>query len=782
MEVNKEEALKAKEIAEKRFAEKDFIDAVNYAMKAKSLYPDLEGISQMIATFEVYAATEYRFCGELDHYSILGLKPTSSKDAVKRQYKKMAVLLHPDKNKCVGADGAFKLVSEAMSLLSDTTKRSFYDLQRNKHLATAVNQPNYSTVHTGGVTTSHGRLDTFWTVCTSCKVQYEYLRKYVNKRLSCKNCRGVFIAVESGAAPANGSFPYTPSPWPFVPSNGHSNHGITYVPNNGTLFPTNGAPGFHAGHGYEFVSNVSFQWSAYSGTSAGVVSPHGSSSAISPDVVYQSNGKIKKAGARPKLRVNGKRPMKSAVVNVDLNVSASYDERPKIKRNGTEKKRKLVVGQTFRVGDNDRVSKPASEAILANGNGSIGHDQKFPSSADDPTRRCSMAPAFDARKMLIGKARTEILKKLEEMKAASEAAATVKNTKKQVEVVVAAASLKKTKRHVEVEVAAASLKKTKRRVDVGQSKGAAGHQLETKKSEPHFPRDPEPQNMPVPDSDFHNFDEDRSEECFKPKQIWALYDEDGMPRLYCLVREVVTVKPFKLLITYLSSKTDSEFGPVNWLDSGFTKSCGNFRARHLDVVEHVNIFSHLLSRTKAARGGIVQIYPKGGDIWALYRNWSKDWDSSTPDEVRHQYQMVEVLDDYSEEIGVCVSPLVKLAGFRSVYRTDTDRSAILWIPRREMLRFSHQVPAWLLDAEETNLPGKCWDLDPAATPEGLLNAATPDEQLHAATPDEQLHAATPDELPQTATRDKLPHAATRDELLHAVTPDERIHAAGEAEA
>ncbi|XP_050380932.1 uncharacterized protein LOC126798131 [Argentina anserina] len=772
MEINKEEALKAKEIAEKRFAEKDFIDAKNYAVKAKSLYPDLEGISQMVATFEVYAATEYRSCGEIDHYSILGLKPTSSKDAVKKQYKKMAVLLHPDKNKCVGADGAFKLVSEAWTLLSDTTKRNFYDIQRNKHLTTAVNQPNYSTVHTGGLSTSHSRLDTFWTVCTSCKVQYEYLRKYVNKRLSCKNCRGVFIAVESGAAPANGSFPYTP--WPYVSGNGHSNHGVTYVPNSGTLFPTNGAPGYHSGHGYEYISNVSFQWSSYSGTSAGVVSPHGSSSAIPSEIVYPANGKVnKKPGPKPKLRVNGKRPMKSAVVNVDLNVSASYNERPKIKHNGSEKKRKLVVGASFRVGNNEKVPQSASVAILANGNGSIGHDQKLPCPEDVPIRRCSTAPAFDARKMLIEKARTEISKKLEERKLTSEVAVgAVKNKKKQVEVVVAAASLRKTKRHVEVEVAAASLKKTKRRVEVCQSGGASGYQLDTMKSEPHSPRDPEPQNMPVPDSDFHNFDEDRSEECFKPKQIWALYDEDGMPRLYCLIREVVSVKPFKLLITYLSSKTDSEFGTVNWLDSGFTKSCGNFRARHLDVVEHVNIFSHILSGTKAARGGIVQIYPKSGDIWALYRNWSKDWDSSTPDEVRHQYQMVEVLDDYSEEIGVCVSPLVKLAGFKSVYQTDTDRSAILWIPRREMLRFSHQVPAWLLNAEETNLPGKCWDLDPAATPEGLLNAATPDEQLHAATPEELPHAA----------RDELLHAATGDKLLHAATGDKLLHAAGESEA
>ena len=38
MEANKEEALKAKEIAEKQFCERDFAGAKNYALKAKSLY------------------------------------------------------------------------------------------------------------------------------------------------------------------------------------------------------------------------------------------------------------------------------------------------------------------------------------------------------------------------------------------------------------------------------------------------------------------------------------------------------------------------------------------------------------------------------------------------------------------------------------------------------------------------------------------------------------------------------------------------------------------------
>ncbi|KAE9614684.1 hypothetical protein Lalb_Chr04g0247531 [Lupinus albus] len=50
METNKEEALKAIENGEKLFGQRDF------AVKAKTLCPGLEGISQMMATFEVYIA------------------------------------------------------------------------------------------------------------------------------------------------------------------------------------------------------------------------------------------------------------------------------------------------------------------------------------------------------------------------------------------------------------------------------------------------------------------------------------------------------------------------------------------------------------------------------------------------------------------------------------------------------------------------------------------------------------------------------------------------------
>ncbi|GAV78369.1 DnaJ domain-containing protein/DUF3444 domain-containing protein [Cephalotus follicularis] len=697
MEHNTEEALRAKETAEKRFAQKDFAGAKNYALKAKTLCPGLEGISQMVATFEVYIASEVNCNGEVDYYSVLGLKPSADKDAVKKQYRKMAVLLHPDKNKTVGADGAFKLVSEAWTMLSDSIKRSSYDHVRGKQSASGVFQTNLSSVYTAGasnynncsnLSSPHARLDTFWTVCTSCKVQYEYLRKYVNKRLSCKNCRGTFIAVETGTAPVNGSFPY--SPWQYVPGNGYGGHGydaITYVPTNATVLTGNGVTGYN-GHGYEYVSNVSFQWSSFSGSCAGVMG-HNGVSTIPTDPFYQTNGSSGEGGAKVKSRTNGKHSMGTTVANLNSNVFAGYNEPSGSKAGRPDKRRKVVVGSTLRNGLDDRGSKTISEAKLPNGNSNNEHDSKLSGASELASRRCSIAPAFDARKLLIDRARTEIRKKLEEMNLAS---------------AVATAEVEENK---------------KAKSEVGQygetSKRAGVNVLNKAVSIA----------ITVPDPDFHDFDKDRSEECFKPKQIWALYDEDdGMPRLYCLIREVVSVNPFKIHITYLNSKTDSEFGSVNWLDSGFTKSCGHFRAWNSDVVDQVNVFSHLLRGEKAGRGGCVRIYPKSGDIWAVYQNWSPDWNRTTPDDVRHQYEMVEVLDNYSEELGVCVTPLVKLAGFKTVYQRNTLKNAIRWIPRREMFRFSHQVPSWLLKGETRSLPENCWDLDPAATPDQLLHTVT----------------------------------------------------------
>lgn len=62
-----------------------------------------------------------------DYYSILGVDRSSTLSDIKKAYRKLAVVWHPDKNKSPEAPDKFKQISEAYSVLSDPKKRDIYD-------------------------------------------------------------------------------------------------------------------------------------------------------------------------------------------------------------------------------------------------------------------------------------------------------------------------------------------------------------------------------------------------------------------------------------------------------------------------------------------------------------------------------------------------------------------------------------------------------------------------------------------------------------------------------
>lgn len=63
-----------------------------------------------------------------DFYEVLGVTKESSDSDIKKAYKKLALQLHPDKNKAPGASEAFKAVGNAVATLTDPEKRKAYDL------------------------------------------------------------------------------------------------------------------------------------------------------------------------------------------------------------------------------------------------------------------------------------------------------------------------------------------------------------------------------------------------------------------------------------------------------------------------------------------------------------------------------------------------------------------------------------------------------------------------------------------------------------------------------
>ncbi|KAJ9297854.1 hypothetical protein DTO271G3_4075 [Paecilomyces variotii] len=73
------------------------------------------------------AVLRVRKCATHAYYEILALEKTASDGEIKKAYRKLSLLTHPDKNGYEGADEAFKMVSRAFQVLSDPEKKSRYD-------------------------------------------------------------------------------------------------------------------------------------------------------------------------------------------------------------------------------------------------------------------------------------------------------------------------------------------------------------------------------------------------------------------------------------------------------------------------------------------------------------------------------------------------------------------------------------------------------------------------------------------------------------------------------
>ncbi|XP_076441670.1 dnaJ homolog subfamily B member 14-like [Babylonia areolata] len=63
-----------------------------------------------------------------DYYEVLDVKKDCSESDLKKAYRKLALQMHPDKNKAPGATEAFKAIGNAYAVLSDADKRRKYDV------------------------------------------------------------------------------------------------------------------------------------------------------------------------------------------------------------------------------------------------------------------------------------------------------------------------------------------------------------------------------------------------------------------------------------------------------------------------------------------------------------------------------------------------------------------------------------------------------------------------------------------------------------------------------
>ena len=248
MECNKEEASRAKDLAAIKLQEADYAGAKRIALKAQKLFPSLENISQLLTVCEVHCCAASKINGEMDWYGILQVETTADDMLLKKQYRKLALLLHPDKNKFAGAEAAFKLIGEAHMILTDQVKRLSHDLKRNQVTATSAPLPkkrgppskktNYVAKRANKENTDAG-YSTFWTICMACGTKYHYPCSFMMKALRCQICSMCFIAydlskktpvrVEASNPLQQQMFP--PSQQTHVNKHQHNYHSVPYQQN-----------------------------------------------------------------------------------------------------------------------------------------------------------------------------------------------------------------------------------------------------------------------------------------------------------------------------------------------------------------------------------------------------------------------------------------------------------------------------------------------------------------------------------------------------------------------
>ncbi|XP_021668286.2 uncharacterized protein LOC110656047 isoform X3 [Hevea brasiliensis] len=121
-------------IAEKLLTARDFQGAKSFAIRARESDPRLlEFSDQIIAIADTLLAGELRIInynggGSHDYYAILQLPRLSqSMELVASQYRKLALLLNPTRNRLSFSDHAFRLVSEAWMVFSNPSKKAMYD-------------------------------------------------------------------------------------------------------------------------------------------------------------------------------------------------------------------------------------------------------------------------------------------------------------------------------------------------------------------------------------------------------------------------------------------------------------------------------------------------------------------------------------------------------------------------------------------------------------------------------------------------------------------------------
>ncbi|KAH9610616.1 hypothetical protein KSS87_009861, partial [Heliosperma pusillum] len=542
MECNKEEALRAKALAEKKMQSKDFVGARKLVMRAQQLHPELENISRLLSVCDVHFAAESKMFGnEMDWYGILQIEQTADDLIIKKQYRKFALLLHPDKNQFAGAEAAFKLVGEAQRVLLDKQKRSFHDIKRRtsyrpvmphqpSHQASsnigAVKQtrpksnfPSNSNPHVMASNVEHqgqkpqaqpaNAGETFWTLCLHCSVRYQYYKNILGRAIRCQTCKESFVAFDMHGSKSGAAKP--------VPSQ-------------------QGVPS-------KLSDNVR---------------PEIKNTKPSSNAGFQADQK-----GSSKVHING-------------------NEGSKLQRSNGKKRKKIIESSESYESDSTSLDSEEVETLEPVDRRRSQDD----SDGDRKTRRSSRNKRhiyYDENAS--GDEQVTAASKKNKVNGSTEEKADASN-------IFGSASGEEGK------------KKDDDMGDLNESMPSSPAKSSAAPDEPESIFDltpdssPEPTYFECPDPEFGDFDKSREEGCFKVGQLWAAYDTvDAMPRFYAKIKKIYA-SGFKLQITWLEPNPDDE-AEIKWTNADLPYSCGKFKTGETENTEDRLMFSHVVHGCKS---------------------------------------------------------------------------------------------------------------------------------------------------------------------------------------
>uniref|UniRef100_A0A5B7BN85 Putative DNAJ heat shock N-terminal domain-containing protein n=1 Tax=Davidia involucrata TaxID=16924 RepID=A0A5B7BN85_DAVIN len=199
------------------------------------------------------------------------------------------------------------------------------------------------------------------------------------------------------------------------------------------------------------------------------------------------------------------------------------------------------------------------------------------------------------------------------------------------------------------------------------------------------------------DRDYYDFENDRKAESFEAGQIWAADYQSDEPQ-NCRYARINSKLRSEGSVTWLKPVPVSK-GERRWCDAGLPVACGSFSVdpEMSEKVIRPTIFSYKCSWFPGITEEQIEIYPKKGEVWALYEDWNLDEWAYNPETIKRcKFKLVEILSDFSKYLGADSACLVKVDGFRSVFQRQTKEGypVIFHISPSILYMLSHNVPAY----------------------------------------------------------------------------------------